>query len=98
MADKYSVRDYINKEFGEDLLIPLAFVTSNYKDISLSNIPDYPCIVKATHDSGSYLIIKDKSKIDFNKLFIAKLSMRVILQVHAFQGLHILNQCIYFHK
>jgi len=70
LADKYVVRDYIKKEFGEDLLIPLAFVTSNYKDITLSNIPDYPCIVKATHDSGSYLIIKDKSKVDYNKLLV----------------------------
>jgi hypothetical protein len=70
LADKYGVRDYIKKEFGEDLLIPLAFVTANYNEINLSNIPDYPCIVKATHDSGSYLIIKDKSKIDFNKLFV----------------------------
>jgi hypothetical protein len=70
MADKYGVRDYIKKEFGEDLLIPMAFVTSNYKDITLNNIPDYPCIAKATHDSGSYLIIKDKSKVDYNKLFV----------------------------
>lgn len=70
MADKYGVREYIKKEFGEDLLIPLVFVTSNHKDITLSNIPDYPCIVKATHDSGSYLIIKDKNKIDYKKLLV----------------------------
>ncbi|MCX6186164.1 MAG: ATP-grasp fold amidoligase family protein [Bacteroidetes bacterium] len=70
LADKYGVRDYVKKEFGEDLLIPLIHVTSNYKDINIDLFPEYPCIIKATHDSGSYLIIKDKKEINLEKLIL----------------------------
>jgi hypothetical protein len=68
LADKFAVRDYIKKELGEEYLIPLVFHTSNYRDLIPENFPDYPVIVKANHDSGSYLIIKDKSKVDWKKL------------------------------
>lgn len=68
LADKYGVRDYISKVLSEEYLIPLVFHTSNYKDLKPENFPDYPVIVKANHDSGSYLIIKDKSKVDWAKL------------------------------
>lgn len=68
MADKYAVRDYIKNEIGEEYLIPLVFHTTNHKDLKPENFPDYPVIVKANHDSGSYLIIKDKNKVDWAKL------------------------------
>jgi hypothetical protein len=68
LADKYAIRDYISKNIGEEYLIPLVYHTQNYKDIKPENLPDYPFIIKANHDSGSYKIVKDKSQIDWDKL------------------------------
>jgi hypothetical protein len=68
LADKYGVRDYIEKEFGKDLLIPLLFETTDYKKVVPENLPDEPFILKANHDSGSFLIVRDKSKIDWEKV------------------------------
>ena len=67
-ADKYAVRQYIAKTFGEQYLVPLLFETTNYREITPENIPNCNCILKANHDSGHYVIIKDKSKIDYAKL------------------------------
>lgn len=67
LADKYGVRDYIEKEFGEDLLIPLLFETTDYKKVVPENLPNEPFILKANHDSGSFVIVRDKTKIDWKK-------------------------------
>ena len=67
-ADKYTARDYLKEKFGEKYLIPLLYVTDNWRDITIDNIPDEPCIVKASHSQGDMLIVKDKSKIDIKKL------------------------------
>lgn len=67
-ADKYTVRSYLKEKFGDQYLIPLLYVTDNWKDITLDNIPDEDCIIKATHSQGDMLIIKDKSKVDIKKL------------------------------
>lgn len=68
-ADKYGVREYLAKEFGEEYLVPLLFVTTDYRDLVPENIPNTHCIVKATHDSGGhYLIIRDSSKVDYRRL------------------------------
>jgi len=67
-ADKYSVRDYIEEKIGSKYLIPLVFMTEDYSDINEKNLPDYPVIVKTTHDSGGTFIIEDKKTFDFKKL------------------------------
>ena len=67
-ADKYAVRDYLGKSFGEEYLIPLLYETTNVNDIKPENIPDCHCILKTNHDSGHYLIIRDKTKVDYAKL------------------------------
>jgi hypothetical protein len=68
LADKYAIREFISKNIGEEYLIPLVYTTFNYQDIKPENLPDYPFIIKANHDSGSYKIIKDKSNINWEKL------------------------------
>lgn len=68
LADKYGVRSFIQEQYGEELLIPLLYETTNYKDIVPGNMPNEPFILKATHDSGSYVIVRDKSKIDWEKV------------------------------
>jgi hypothetical protein len=67
-ADKFSVRAYIEEKLGKEYLIPLVSVTENYKDITQDNLPDYPVIVKTTHDSGGTFIVHDKKTFDFKKL------------------------------
>jgi hypothetical protein len=68
LADKYAVREFIQEKFGEDLLIPLLYTTTNYKDIIPENLPDIPFIIKANHDSGSFVIVRDKATIDWKKV------------------------------
>lgn len=68
LVDKYVVREYLKDKFGGEYLIPLLFQTTNYRDIIPQNVPDIPCIIKSNHNSGTYQIIRDKSKVDFCRL------------------------------
>ena len=67
-ADKFAVREYISKQFGDEYLVPLLFETTNVEDITEQNLPDCNCILKANHDSGNYLIIRNKYLINYPKL------------------------------
>lgn len=67
VADKYGVREYW-KQFGEDALIPLLYMTYDWRDIKFENLPDEPCIVKCNSGSGNYVIIRDKNQVDYKKL------------------------------
>ena len=67
-ADKYAVRDYVKDHIGEEYLIPLLYSTKNPADIVPENLPDEPFILKANHDSGSFLIVRDKNQIDWKKV------------------------------
>ena len=68
LADKYEARKYFAQHFGEQYLVPLLFETTDWRDITMDNIPDEPCIIKSNHTSGTYQIIRDKSKIHINEL------------------------------
>lgn len=68
LADKYAARAYLSEHFGEQYLVPLLYETTNWRDITLDNIPDEPCIIKSNHTSGTYQIIRDKSEININEL------------------------------
>ena len=67
LADKYAVRDYIKNEFGEEFLIPLLFHTDKAEEIEPKNLPEVPFIIKVNHDSGNYLIVRDKKVVDWKK-------------------------------
>lgn len=83
-ADKYLVRNYIAANFGKDLLIPLLFSTTNYREIRAENLPDTPFILKASHDSGSNLIVRDKNEIDWKR---ARVDCHWwLLRKYAYQG------------
>jgi hypothetical protein len=64
-ADKYKVREFLGKIYGEEYLVPLLYESSDYKDIKEENIPDCDCILKCNHDSGHYLIIRDKKSLNY---------------------------------
>ncbi len=67
VADKYRAREYW-RQFGGESLIPLLYVTDDWRNIKLENIPDEPCIVKCNSGSGNYEIIRDKGRVDYKKL------------------------------
>ena len=67
-ADKYAARSYLSEKFGNSYLIPLLFETTNVDDIREDNIPNCHCILKPNHDSGHYVIIRDKKDVDFKEL------------------------------
>ena len=70
-ADKYAVRQWLVDTFGDEAnkhLIPLLYVTSDWHDITLDNLPDEPFIIKPNHGSHQYKIVRDKSKLDIGIL------------------------------
>ena len=70
-ADKYLMRDFIVSKFGkeaEEHLVPLLFVTQDWREVTLDAIPNVPCIIKPTHTSGDYYIIKNKKEVDIKLL------------------------------
>ena len=62
-ADKYRVRDYIEKEIGSDYLIPLIGVYEKSSDIPWSELPER-FVLKCNHASGTNIVCTDKSKLD----------------------------------
>ena len=65
-ADKINVRKYVSEVIGDKVLVPVFLSTKNVNDINKNTLPNYPFIIKATHDSGSTLIINDKNTHDFS--------------------------------
>lgn len=63
MADKYAVRQLIIDSIGEDYLIPCLGVWNCFDEIDLESLPDR-FVLKTTHDSGSVVICRDKSRFD----------------------------------
>ena len=64
LVDKYEVRKYIAEKIGEEYLIPLVGGPWNSpEEIDFDALPDQ-FVLKCTHDSGSVVICKDKSKLD----------------------------------
>ena len=63
-ADKLAVRDFIAKELGNEYLIPLLHRTKSPENMRFEDLPEIPFVIKANHDSGSYQIIRDRSKVN----------------------------------
>lgn len=62
LADKLRVRDYVADRLGESVLTKLYGVVNSPDEIDLESLPDR-FVIKATHDSGSVLLVDDKSKL-----------------------------------
>lgn len=67
-ADKYKVRDYVEKKIGKKYLIPLILETRNVSDLNSQKITDSKFIVKTNHDSGGVQIVRHKSTIDWTEI------------------------------
>lgn len=68
VSDKYLARQFIKERFGEEYLIPLVFETTDPNEITANIIPDYPVIIKANHDAGNNVIIRDKKIVNWKKI------------------------------
>ena len=64
MVDKYEVRKYIKDKIGEEYLIPLLGVWDKFENIDFNILPNQ-FVLKCTHDSGSILVVKDKSELNY---------------------------------
>ncbi|MGB4448630.1 MAG: ATP-grasp fold amidoligase family protein [Cloacibacterium sp.] len=68
VSDKFKVREFITQKFGSEYLVPLVMETKFIDQITPESLPDFPIIIKANHDAGNYFIIRDKSKVNWQKL------------------------------
>lgn len=71
-ADKVLVKKYVSDKIGEDYIIPTVQVLSSVDDLEITNLPNYPIVIKTNHDSGTCSIVKDKAHCDLEAI---KLSM-----------------------
>lgn len=63
LVDKYAVKQCIADKIGEQYIIPTLGVWNNFDEIDFDKLPNQ-FVLKCTHDSGSYIICKDKTKFD----------------------------------
>ena len=66
MADKYEVRNYIEENIGGEYLIPLLGIYNSFDEIDFRNLPNQ-FVIKCTHDSGSFVICRNKAEFDMQK-------------------------------
>lgn len=67
LADKYLVRNWIEKKIGGNCLIPLLGVYDKFEDIDFDTLPRQ-FVIKCNHGSGYNIIVQDKSKINPDKI------------------------------
>lgn len=63
LVDKYAVKKYVADKIGEQYIIPTLGVWNHFDEIDFDKLPNQ-FVLKCTHDSGSVVVITDKSKLD----------------------------------
>ena len=66
MADKISMRDYVSSTIGEGHTVPILSVWDSFDAIDFDSLPS-SFVLKTNHDSGSYVICRDKNDLDYKK-------------------------------
>ena len=67
LVDKYQFKKVISQKLGEEYVVPLINVYDQADEIDFDQLPNQ-FVLKATHDSGSVFICKDKKAIDVPKV------------------------------
>ena len=67
-ADKIAVREYVSNSIGDIYLIPICNVIKDVKEISYSNLPEFPHIIKTNNGCGSNLVVLDKENLNFTSI------------------------------
>ena len=65
MVDKYEAKKYVANIIGEQYIIPTLGVYNNFDEIDFEKLPN-KFVIKCTHDSGSVVVVKDKSILNVN--------------------------------
>jgi len=63
MVDKYEVKQYVAEHIGKEYVVECYGVWNHFDEIDFDALPDQ-FVLKCTHNSGTFLVCKDKSKID----------------------------------
>lgn len=82
MVDKVKVKKYVSDKIGDEYVVPLLGVWENAKDITYEKLPAQ-FVLKTSHDSGGYVICKNKA--DINKEFIEEKINR-LLKINYYNG------------
>lgn len=64
MVDKAEAKNHIASVIGDGYTIPTLGIWEKFEDIDFSVLPDQ-FVLKTTHDSGGFVICRDKSALDF---------------------------------
>ena len=67
LADKATVREYIEQEIGGQYLIPIIGTVDFFDQIDFGQMPDQ-FVLKCNHGSGWNEIVRDKSQMDIPKI------------------------------
>ncbi len=70
LQDKYTAREYVKARLGEDILPRRYWVTKDPSDIPFEALPDR-FAVKATHGSGWYYLVREKTRVNRQELIDA---------------------------
>lgn len=65
LVDKYEVKKYIAEILGEEYVVPTIGVWNSIDEVEWDKLPNQ-FVIKCTHDCGSVIICKDKSRFDIN--------------------------------
>ena len=65
-ADKFLFKQYVSEKIGAKYIVPLIGVWDDPEDIDLDKLPDR-FVLKCNHGSGFNIIVKDKSKFNFEQ-------------------------------
>ena len=71
MADKLQMRDFVKERIGEGHTVPLIGVYNKWEELAFDKLPK-AFVIKTTHDSGSYVICKDKNSLNAKQIKEAK--------------------------
>ncbi len=64
-ADKVSARDFVRDCVGEGYLLQMYQVKNEFSEIDLESLPK-SFVIKANHDSGSVILVRDKSDFEYD--------------------------------
>ena len=65
MVDKYEIKKIVADKIGAEHVVPALNVWDKAEDIDITNLPDQ-FVLKCTHDSGGFVICKDKANFDLD--------------------------------
>lgn len=80
MVDKYEVKKYVADRIGSDYVVECYGVWDSFDEIDFDKLPNQ-FVLKATHNSGGFVICKDKRTFDYAQ---AKKKMNAALKQRNF--------------